>query len=123
MPFHWIIDSRARLVTVTAEGDCTRADIEAYLKAVDGGGAVTWRKLFDGRNGRPAMGREDMLAIGVLFRSYHQRGPVGALAIVVTEAHVERVSRALGILAAADRPMRIFHELEKARRWIENLPA
>jgi len=123
MPLHWIIDSRTRLVSVTAEGDFARADIEAYLKAVDGGGAVTWRKLFDASSGRPAMGREDMLAIGVLFRSYHQRGPVGALAIVVADAHVERVSRALGILATADRAMRIFNDLEKARRWIEGLPA
>ena len=123
MPLHWIIDSRTRLVAVTAEGDFTRADLEAYLKAVDGGGAVAWRKLFDARRGRPAMGRDDMLAVSVLFRSYHRVGPVGALALVVTEAQTERVSRALGVLASADRPMRIFDDLDKARRWIEGLPA
>lgn len=123
MPLHWIIDSRSRSVTVTAEGDFTRADLETYLKAVDGSGAVAWRKLFDARHGRPAMGRDDMLAVSVLFRDYHRRGPVGALALVVTDAQAERISRALGVLASADRPMRIFGDLEKARRWIESLPA
>ena len=123
MPLHWIIDSRTRLVAVTAEGDFTRTDLEAYLRAVDGGGAVAWRKLFDARHGRPAMGRDDMLAVSVLFRGYHQRVPVGALALVVTDAQAERVSRALGVLASADRSMRIFGDLDKARRWIESVPA
>ncbi len=123
MPLHWIIDSRTRLVTATVEGDCTRSDVEAYLKAVDGGGAVAWRKLFDARHGRPAMDHNDMLAVGTLFRGYHRRGPVGALALIVSETHAEPISRTLGILATADRPMRLFTDLEKGRRWIESLPA
>lgn len=123
MPLHWIIDSRTRLVAVTAGGDFTRTDLEAYLKAVEGGGAVAWRKLFDARQGRPAMSREEMLAVGVLFRGYHQRGPVGALALVATDAQAERVSRVLGVLASADRRMRLFDDLDKARRWIESQPA
>jgi hypothetical protein len=120
---HWKIESKTRRVTITADGDFTRADMESYLKAADAGGAVTWSKLFDGRSGRPAMSREDMLALGVLFRGYHLRGPVGALAVVVPENQAERVDRLLGILAAADRPMRVFRELEPARRWLERLPA
>jgi hypothetical protein len=123
MSFHWQIESKPRRVTITAEGDFTRADVESYLKAVDAGGAVTWSKLFDGRFSRPAMSREDMLALGVLFRSYHVQGPVGPLAVVVADSQVERVDRLLGILATADRPMRVFRDLEPARRWIERLPA
>lgn len=63
-----------------------------------------------------------MLALGVLFRSYHVRGPVGPLAVVVADAQVDRVNRLLGILATADRPMRVFRELEPARRWIDQQP-
>ena len=123
MSLHWIIDSRTRLVTATVDGDCTRADVEAYLKAVDGGGAVAWRKLFDARRGQPAMDPDDMLAIGTLFRGYHRRGPVGALALIVAETDAEPISRTLGILATAERPMRLFTDLEKGRRWIGSLPA
>lgn len=123
MSLHWQIESKTRRVTITADGDFTRADVESYLKAADAGGALTWSKLFDGRFGRPAMSSDDMLALGVLFRSYHVQGPVGALAVVVADSQVERVDRVLGILATADRPMRLFRELQPARRWIERLPA
>lgn len=123
MSLHWLIDSKTRRVTITADGDFTRGEIEDYVRAVDAGGAVNWAKLFDGRVGRPAMGREDMLAVGVLFRSYHQRGPVGPLAVVVGDSQVERTERLLGILATADRPMRVFRSLEPAQRWIERQPS
>lgn len=119
MSLHWHIESRTQHVTITADGDFTRAEVEAYLKAVEASGAITWSKLFDGRFSRPAMSREDMLALGVLFRSYHVRRPVGPLAVVVPHIHVDRVNRLLGILATADRPMRVFKELEPACRWIE----
>lgn len=122
MSFHWLIESRTQRVTITADGDFTRADVESYLKAVEASGAVTWSKLFDGRFSRSAMSQEDMLALGALFRSYHVRGPVGPLAVVVADAQVDRVNRLLGILATADRPMRVFRELEPARRWIDQQP-
>ena len=123
MSFHWHIESQTQRVTITADGDFTRADVEAYLKAVEASGAVAWSKLFDGRFSRTSMSREDMLALGVLFRSYHVHGPVGPLAAVVPDIQVDHVNRLLGILAAADRPMRVFSELEPARRWIDRLPA
>lgn len=119
MSFHWHIESRTQRVTITADGDFTRADVEAYLKAVEASGAITWSKLFDGRFSHASMSQEDMLALGVLFRSYHVRGPVGPLAVVVSDAQVDRVSRLLGILATADRPMRVFNDLATARRWLD----
>lgn len=123
MSLLWQIDPETRRVTITADGDFTRGDIEDYVRAVYAGGAVNWAKLFDGRVGRPAMGHEDILALGVLFRSYAQRGPVGPLAVVVGDTQVERIERLLGILAAADRPMRVFRSLAPAQRWIERQPS
>lgn len=122
MPLHWTIDSKERLVTVVAEGAVTRADVEAYLDALVGMGAITYRKLFDGSRADGAMSADDMMALGVMFRRFHANGPVGALAIVVPDSSVELMSRVLGILAAADRPMRVFREVAAARRWIESLP-
>lgn len=84
---------------------------------------MNWAKLLDGRTGRPAMGREDMLALGVLFRSCHQRVTVGPLAIVLGDNEVERIERLLGILATANRPMRVFRNLDPAQRWIERQPS
>ncbi len=124
MPLHWTVDSKERLVIAITEGDVTRADIEEYIAAMNGTGALGYRKLFDGSRGDTSMTAEDMLAIGVQLRARHATvvGRLGPLAIVVPPAKVELVSRVLGILAAADRPMRVFSEAEPARRWIESLP-
>ncbi len=120
MTLDWKIDSRARLVTVVADGPVTRADVERYLDAVDGAGALAYRKLFDGTTGVVAMEAEDLFALGARFRSYHDHA-VGALAIIITEAQSDAVARLLGMLASADRPMRIFASRLTARRWLDGL--
>ena len=122
MPLHWTIDSRERLVVAVAEGEVARADVQTYLDALVGANALTYRKLFDASRSDTTMDPEEMMALGVMFRSFHARGEVGPLAIVVPDGKIELISRVLGILAAADRPMRVFHEVEPAKRWIESLP-
>ena len=118
MPLHWTIDSKAKLLTVVAEGDVTRADFEAYLDVIDQAGLHTYRKLFDGLHADTSMGAEQLLAVGVRMRSSHQIYPVGPLAVAVAEDKVAMVSSVLGMLAAASRPMRVFHEAGRAREWI-----
>ena len=119
MPLHWAIDSRQQLVTLSAEGEVTRADADGYLDAVEHANAVTYRKLIDGRAGTIGMAPEDLMAIGVRIRSFHGSA-VGALAIVLAEDKSEKVARILGILATADRPIRLFASLPPAQRWIES---
>ncbi len=123
MPLHWTIDPQQRLVTVVAEGDVTRAEVETYLDAIDHAGAYAYRKLFDAKHARTRMTPEEMLALGARMRATHEEGhAMGALAAIVPDDHVEAVDRVLGILAAADRPMRLFREVGLARKWIRSLP-
>lgn len=122
MPLNWTIDSKAKLLTVLAEGDVTRAEFEAYLDLVDEACLHTYRKLFDGVRADTSMGAENILAVGVRMRASHQTNPVGPLAVVVAEGKVDMVSRVLGMLAAASRPMRVFHEVGPAHDWIRKQP-
>ncbi len=122
MPLHWIVDSKERLVIAIADGRVTRQDVEDYIRAMNGAGTLPYRKLFDGSRGETDMTPEDMLAIGVRLRERHAAGTPGALAFVIPPDKADLVSRVLGILAVADRPMRIFSDLEPARRWIDSLP-
>ena len=78
------------------------------------------RAYGDGRAGNLLMDHAEMMAIGARFRSYHQR-PVGALAVVLPHEQAELVARMLGILASADRPLKLFTSLPPARRWIDSL--
>jgi hypothetical protein len=118
MPIYWQIDSKEKLVTVTGEDEVTCAELNAYLDAVQGASAMAYRKLFDITAVHLAVTKEDMLAVGAKIRSYHSQ-PVGPLAIVLTHDQADLLARVLGILATADRPMRVFTRLAPAKRWIE----
>ena len=120
MPIYWTIDSKQQLVVVTAEGDVTRADADDYLDAIEGGGALAYRKLYDARAGNVVMDHDEMMAIAFRVRSYHDQ-PVGALAIVLADDVAELARRMLGVLATADRPLRLFTSLRPAQRWIDGL--
>src|SRR5262245_61158636 len=124
MPMHYVIDSRRRLVSVTAEGGITRPDVEAYLDAVIGAGALEYRKLFDWRAGIPEMDFPEMMSVLTVIRGYHDR-PHGALAVVLSERQrqSEELARVLGILLSARRPMRVFASVRTATRWLEGDPA
>jgi hypothetical protein len=118
VPVHWRIDSRSRLVLVTAEGQVTRAEMEEYLEVVTGAGANGYAKIFDGRSAEGGMDAADMLALGARFRAMHCE-PHGPLAIVLQPARRHRLQPVLGMLAAAERPMRFFASLRAAMAWIK----
>jgi hypothetical protein len=118
MPVHWLIDSRSRLVRVTAEGEVTRADMEEYLEVVSGARANGYAKIFDGRSGKGCMDTADMQALGARFRIMHKE-PHGPLAIVLQPARRVRLQPILGMLAAAERPMRFFTSMRAAEGWIK----
>lgn len=131
MGLHWFIDSRKRLIVVTAEGPVTRADIDELLDAVTGAKALAYRKLVDATAGRFAMSALDMLAIGARVRSLHV-GSVGAVALVLPgrlprddepEDAPTLVARLLGILASAKRPFRLFKSVASAKNWLDGLTA
>ena len=120
MPVYWKIDSRRKLVTIVAEGDVTRAEIDSFLDVMDGVDCHDYRKLFAGAASETRMLPDDMLALGVRMRAMHKdRHALGALAIVVPDDKIELVSRVLGMLAVAERPMRVFSTLPLAEDWIE----
>jgi hypothetical protein len=129
MALHWFIDSRARLIVVTAEGPVSRTEIDGLLDAVTGAKALGYRKLVDATAGKFAMNAVDLLAIGARVRSLHA-GSVGAAAIVLPgrlpqdgepDDAPTLVARLIGILASAKRPLRLFKSVASARRWLDSL--
>ena len=118
MPLHWLIDSKARLLVITAEGDVTYADAQECLASVVGARAMPYRKLFDGTHGTLAIASDEVLSLGVAFRGFHS-SPLGALALVLAHDQREQISRLLGVLAAAERPIRLFESGLPAKRWLD----
>jgi hypothetical protein len=104
-----------------ADGDFTREDMETLLDDLVSRGAMIYRKLFDGCRSTTSMGSEDLLMLGVRFRTIHAQERMGLLAAVVPDHRGELVAQVLGILAVADRPMRVFPGPAVARRWLDSL--
>jgi hypothetical protein len=119
MPLHWIIDSRAELVSAVAEGDVSFADAMTFLRTLTGAKVTGYRKLFDGRSGASSMSAQELLMVCVEIRSHHSLGKVGALAVVPNPEQTEPFARVLGALALADRPMRLFDDPARARHWLD----
>lgn len=105
----------------TCDGNVDLGEVNVMLDAVVGANGLGYRKLFDGTNGSTQMSAIDMLSVGVRMRALQdgdrEHGP---LAIVVTEDKYPMMSRLLGILAAARRPMRVFKDAGKARKWLDS---
>ena len=121
MSLQWTVELQARMFTMVADGIVSRSDIETCLDAMASSGAMPYRKLFDGSRGDTSMTPDDLLQVAVRMREFHAQGPMGPLAVVVPMEKADLVARILGILATADRPMRIFRTARKARRWLDSL--
>ena len=119
MPLYWTIDSRERLVSASADGGVRKEEMDAYLDAIEGAGAGTYRKLFDGSSGEPLMDAEAIMALAVRMRAMQQLGLSGPLAIVMSREKYETFARMLGILAVPDRPMRFFTDAVAAKAWLD----
>ncbi len=119
MPLWWTIDSRERLYSVVAEGNVTFEEAGELLETLAESGAVSYRKMLDGRAATPVMTAEELLTVAAEIRRLHGTGgPVGALAVVATAEQTVAFSRLLGALASAQRPIRIFDTPRRAQRWL-----
>ena len=119
MPIRWTVIPAQRFMFMRSSGDVTRAEVEELIDAIVDGGALSYDKLLDGSAGMTSMSQEEMLDLGMRFRAIHAGAAVGALAIVMPGDRGDRMQRLLGMIAAADRPMRVFIDLDKARTWLE----
>lgn len=116
---HWKVDSESQLFEVVCGGFVEASEIHQMLDELVGSGALGYRKLFDGSRADTNLGAMDILNIGARLRSMHEPGiALGPLAVVIPDSKYMLLSRALGILAAARRPMRVFSDPQKARHWL-----
>jgi hypothetical protein len=120
MPVHWSVNSELRLFEVTCTGLVEADEIHRMLDVLVGSNALGYRKLFDGSQGDTRMGAMDVLSIGVRLRTLQGDGTrLGPLAVVIPPEKYALLSRVLGIVASPRRPMRIFSEVDRARKWLD----
>lgn len=119
MPLQWKIDAQERLMSVLAIGTVSRADVDGFIDAVMSNSVLAYRKYFDASQAMSSITVEDAIGLGKRFRSVHAGAVVGPLALVMPRDRGDHLERLLGMIAVADRPMRVFTNREKARLWLE----
>ena len=118
MALHWVIDSRQSLLTATAVGEVSHADVDAGLTEILSLNVMAWRRLIDLTEARFTLTAVEILALGARIRAANSSGNIGALALILPKAEPENVMPLLGFFAAAQRPMRIFKSVAPALQWI-----
>jgi hypothetical protein len=118
VPFVWKIDPANNLMVAVGNGYVTRREVEGFFDAIVDNEALAYRKVFDVHKGDTAMTADDVLPLGARLRSLHELGAMGPLAVVLPLGRGKRLQRALGMVAAAKRPMRVFDDPLLAYRWI-----
>jgi hypothetical protein len=120
MPLHWRVDSREKLFVAVAEGNVDFEDVEHVLEALLPSGVLGYRKLFDGTRGVTRMNPFELLTLGVRIRALHAGGArLGPLALVIPDKKRPPLMRLMGIMAAAQRPLRLFKDSSSAHRWLD----
>ena len=119
MPIHWTISKPTKLVIAVCKDAVTRQDIEGYLDAVVVADALGFRKIFDLTQARTELPDDDMMTLGARIRAYAATGAMGPLAIVAATPDAYERAHLFAALAEAQRPIKIFTELHKARQWLD----
>jgi hypothetical protein len=119
MPIHWTISKPTKLVVAVCKDAVTLHDSEGYLDAVVVADAHGNRKIYDFTEARAELPDDDMMALGARIRAYATTGSLGPLAIVTTTPESYERAHMFAALADAQRPIKIFTELHKARQWLD----
>jgi hypothetical protein len=123
MPVLWAALHSTRLVTITFKGVISRKDMDEYADGVLTPATLSYRKLVDLTQGSLTLTVDDITALTERVRAHGRAGPMGAVAIAVGSDEQKRYRLLFdSVSAAADRPLKVFCDLQAARDWLDAAP-
>lgn len=119
MALHWNVDHARRLVTLKSEAVVRYSEIEDYMAALRGAGALSYRKLFDARDGHTEMTRQELMSYAGAIAGYSSIDRLGPYAVVVGRgSHRAHAPILTQMLVTETRPIRLFWEHDAALDWL-----
>ncbi len=123
MTLRWKIDHAERLVTVKTSDELSFHELEAYLHDVANERTLSFRKLWDAREGHTLLGGSEIDSYVATIAGYRRWQPLGPYAVVVGVdqglAHDSLLSR---LLATREPPIRLFSDVAEATEWLRLQP-
>ena len=120
MPLHMDIVPIQRLVVIVARGEVTADDLANNVKELIAANVAHYAKIIDVSTSRWVLTAEQIDAIAETLRgdpNSDVRGPVAFIVRPEDEGFAQVFSK----VTEGDRPVRLFHSLHQARRWLEEL--
>jgi hypothetical protein len=122
MPVLWGAFHSTRLVTITFIGVIGRQDIDACSDGIMTPATLSYRKLVDLTQGSLALSPDDVAALAERVREHGRAGALGAVAIVsLREKHEEQSLLFDALSTAAERPLKVFRDIQTARDWLDTI--
>jgi hypothetical protein len=119
VPLRIDIDRDRRLVHTEAEGLIGLSEILDYFDKVAVSDAMPYAKLFDATKARFSISDDDMMTLGARVSAYASMEPRGPIALIVGSDEDFVLGKRFANLGGARRPLQIFRDTEKGRRWLE----
>jgi hypothetical protein len=117
MPVRWTIDHSLQLVEIAAEGPCGPDDFVKMLDAIEGEGAVPYRKLLDVSRVEGRMMGDQMPTIAERISRFRNPGPF--VVVVAPGGPTDGLARLFVLLAEATGRARVFRVAAQAREWLD----
>ncbi len=120
MPIHLDISHIDRLVVAVVIGEVTPEDILGVAREFMETGAQHYRKIIDTTAGSAPVDDSRLETFAAFARSDSRAAFHGPLAFIVDPNRGEHAER-FAQLTADERPIRVFHSLHQARKWLNDI--
>jgi hypothetical protein len=120
MPLHMDIVPIQRLVVIVAHGEITADDLANNVKELIEARVAHYAKIIDVSSSHWVLTKEQIDAIAGTLRGDPNSDMRGPVAFIVSP-NDEGFAQAFAGITQGDRPVRLFHSLHQARRWLEDL--
>ena len=120
MPLHMDIVPIQRLVVIVAHGEVTADDLANNVKELIEAKVTHYAKIIDVSSSHWVLTKEQIDQIAERLRGDPNSETRAPVAFIVS-ANDEGFAKAFAEMTEGDRPVRLFHSLHQARRWLEEL--
>jgi hypothetical protein len=121
MPISYSISHAAKMVVASGEGQISVGELQEGLMAVMRENAIPYAKLIDMTFAPLTIRSAGIRAAAERMKEFNKGRTVGPLAVVVASELAKEVIELFDSLVAADRPMKIFTDVDSARAWLRDL--
>ena len=119
MPIHLDISHLDRIVIAVVIGDARAEEVMDLGRRFSEAGTRHYRKILDITAGDMIMDDAEVAALVIHLRGRPNAAARGPLAFVVDPKRAAPVAEKYTELTASERPVKIFHSLRAARKWLD----